>query len=92
MSTSKSATLIYIIFLVVLIAFVTVGSYMEHSHLKFGHETGFILLFGILISVIVWYFDKDAAVSDNFQFDEKIFFELALPLILFSAGYNMRRK
>jgi cbb3-type cytochrome oxidase subunit 3 len=39
---------------------------MEHSHLKFGHETGFILLFGILISVIVWYFDKDAAISDDF--------------------------
>ena len=66
---------------------------MESKHLPFGHETGFIILAGMFISWLVTYFDS-AEEGDRlvFQFNTTIFFDLALPAILFAAGYNMRRK
>lgn len=66
---------------------------MESKHLVLGHETGFIILFGMLISWVVYQFDShDEADKLVFQFNTQIFFDLALPAILFSAGFNMRRK
>ena len=86
-------TLVYIIFLGVLMAFVLVGGWMESHHLRWGHETGFIIVFGMLISFLVWTFDSHTeAKYFVFQFDTSIFFDFLLPSILFAAGYNMRRK
>lgn len=55
--------LVYIIFLATVVMFVLVGSYMESKHLSFGHETGFIIPFGMLISWIAYEADPD-----NFKF------------------------
>mmetsp|Transcript_7908 Transcript_7908/g.13260 ORF Transcript_7908/g.13260 Transcript_7908/m.13260 type:complete len:174 (-) Transcript_7908:1723-2244(-) len=66
---------------------------MEHQHFKVGHETGFIILFGMVVSYLVWQFDSHTeAKYFVFQFNTTIFFDLLLPAILFAAGYNMRRK
>ena len=85
-------TIIYVIFLLVLITFVTVGSWMESKHLPWGHETGFIILFGMLISYVTSRISEEAEHDLTFPFDTEIFFDLALPCILFAAGFNMRRK
>ena len=53
-SESKETAILTIIFLLVLILYVVVGAWMEHKHLVFGHETGFIICFGMLISYIVY--------------------------------------
>lgn len=37
-----------------LVVYVAVGSYMEHKQFKFGHETGAIILIGIIFSIIIW--------------------------------------
>ena len=58
-----SKDIIYIIFLSTLVVFVLVGSIMESKHLPFGHETGFIIPFGMLISFIAYQTD-----SENFKF------------------------
>jgi len=65
---------------------------MEKKQFIFGHETGVIILMGMLISYLVTYFDSSEE-GDRlvFQFNTTIFFDLALPAILFAAGYNMRR-
>ena len=81
---------IYIIFLVVLILFVFIGAFMEHKRFKFGHETGVILIIGIIVSVIAYEVDKSHGIVP--EFNTVVFFDLALPAILFAAGYNMRRK
>ena len=37
---------------VILILYLTIGSYMELKMFKWGHETGVIILIGIVIAVI----------------------------------------
>jgi NhaP-type Na+/H+ or K+/H+ antiporter len=86
-------TLVYVIFLCVIIFFVLVGSYMESKHLKFGHETAVVIIVGMLVSLMVSAWDShDEGKRLVFQFNTAIFFDLLLPAILFAAGYNMRRK
>ena len=87
-----TTTYIYIMFLFVLIVFVFVGGWMESKHLAFGHETGFIILFGILISYIIDSFSHDEFDGLAVQFQSHYFFDFFLPAILFAAGYNMRRR
>jgi len=81
---------VYIIFLIVLIAFVFIGAFMEHKRFRFGHETGVILVIGIIVSVIAYELDKKHGLVP--EFNTAMFFDFALPAILFAAGYNMRRK
>ena len=63
-----TTTYIYITFLLVLIVFVFVGAWMEHKHLPFGHETGFIILFGMAISVILSNIEHDEYEGIAVQF------------------------
>jgi predicted permease len=63
---------------------------MEKFKPRCGHETGFVVLCGVLFSVIFWYSKgiKDVKV---FRFSETVFFDFFLPPIIFNSGYNMRR-
>ena len=54
-----SGTIIYVVFLAVLITFIFVGAYMESKHFAFGHETGVIILIGILVSYIMYQVDSE---------------------------------
>ena len=87
----NSVEIIYCIFLLTLVVFTIIGAYMEQKHFIFGHETGVIILLGMLISYIAY---KAGGDSEDyaFNFNITVFFDLALPLILFAAGFNMRRK
>ena len=80
--------LVAVIF-VMLMIYVIVGSFMEHKHSPFGHETGVALVAGLIISAIVHYaINKDLDLT----FDSEIFFYVCLPPIIFAAGFNMRRR
>jgi len=63
---------------------------MEKYKPKCGHETGFVVLCGIVFSTIFWY-TKGKEDVDTFRFSETIFFDFLLPPIIFNSGYNMRR-
>lgn len=92
MSSEHTQTIVYVIFLCVIIFFVVMGSYMESKHFIFGHETTVIILVGMLVSWIVARFNHDEGERLVFQFNAGIFFDFMLPCILFAAGYNMRRR
>lgn len=73
----------------VLLLYVTIGSWMETKHFCFGHETGVIIIVGMLISIVI------ANIKDNIDFLEwnnDLFFDILLPLIIFTTGYNIRRR
>lgn len=80
-----------IIFLLLLI-YIVGGSYMEHKHCLFGHETGIAILLGMLVSLIIKLSGKSEEISEYFVFNNHVFFYLCLPPIIFASGFNMRRK
>ena len=41
-------------FMVLLILYITIGSYMEVKKFSFGHETGVIIILGAMCSIIVY--------------------------------------
>ena len=53
-----TATIQTIVFLLTLVTFVIVGAYMEEKHFIFGHETGVIILLGMLVSWIMYSIDE----------------------------------
>lgn len=65
---------------------------MEKMHFKFGHETGMIIVVGIVISLIIRSVEKVELREDIESFPDELFFDVFLPLIIFATGYNMRRK
>jgi len=76
------------IIFIMLMIYVIVGSYMEHKHAPFGHETGVALVLGLIISSIIHYSFIELEVT----FNGDIFFYVCLPPIIFAAGFNMRRR
>jgi uncharacterized membrane protein YjfL (UPF0719 family) len=92
-----------IMFMVMLILYITIGSYMEVKKFKFGHETGVIIIIGAFVSGLIYlsltigprhdtWVEASAEVKESFEFPSEFFFEVLLPLIIFACGYNMRRK
>lgn len=74
----------------ILISYLTIGSYMELKMFRWGHETGVIIFFGVLISIIISLVEHENL--DFVQWNNTLFFDLLLPLIIFTTGYNIRRK
>lgn len=43
-----------VLMLFLIVIYVFVGSWMEHKHFKFGHETGAIIIIGVVFSFAIW--------------------------------------
>ena len=78
----------YILIISIMIVYVTVGTCMERKGCGFGHETGVVIIIGIAIGGILH------VLGDNIstEFNPAVLFDFGLPFILYSAGYNMRRR
>lgn len=76
--------------------FFFVESCIEKYNPPIGHTTGVVVMLGICISAIVYtlaeHYEADEPFLNDLKFDEELFFEIILPLIIFPSGYNMRRK
>lgn len=83
-----------ILVLFMLVIFIAAAQVIERKKLKIGHETGVVMLAGLAISLVMYMSPSNS--SNDFirlvEFDEKIFFYIILPPILFASGYNMYRK
>ena len=74
-----------------ILIFVVGGGYMEHKKAPFGNETCIALALGLIISVMLHYFPADGQSMD-ISFNGDVFFYVCLPPIIFSSGFNMRRR
>ena len=79
-----------LVFTTVLILYFFIGSWMEIKKFPICHETGVIIIIGILLSLVLNAFDHETA--NMIGFNNTVFFDILLPLIIFATGYNMRRK
>jgi hypothetical protein len=52
---NASLPIIVAIIFIMLVVYVIVGSFMEHRHSQFGHETGVALVAGLIISATIHY-------------------------------------
>jgi sodium/hydrogen exchanger-like protein 6/7 len=73
-------------------------AYIAHKKFLFGHTTSVIVILGILASFLIRYIvindnqtDSDI-LFQSLRFNDDIFFDLIVPIIIFPSGYNMRRK
>ena len=87
--------LFFIMLLAILFLKFMVEAYYEKVNPNFGHNTGVVVIVGIICSAGIFF---SASKSDNIslmqslRFDKNLFFDLILPAIVFPSGYNMRRK
>ena len=79
----------YIVLLLIMLVYVTMGTWMERRHCKFGHETGVVIILGIGVGAILHYVEKEDITT---EFNPRVLFDFGLPFILYAAGYNMRRR
>ena len=63
---------------------------METKHFLVGHETGVIIIIGIIVSTLMELWTENNATIVSWK--NEIFFDLLLPLIIFATGFNMRRE
>ena len=79
-----------IVIFILLLIYVITGSIIEKKQIPFGHETGAVIIVGVLLSYLAFTNEQDKLIS-MMKFDGNLFFYLILPPIVFSAGYNMHR-
>lgn len=80
----------YMLVCVILMLYLTIGSYMELKMFKWGHETGVIIIIGIVVAVI--YEATHQGDDAVLEWKNELFFDFLLPLIIFTTGYNIRRR
>jgi sodium/hydrogen exchanger-like protein 6/7/sodium/hydrogen exchanger 8 len=56
------------------------------------HESGVVMLLGIGITLTFKFFIPSLDFTKSLAFSDKIFFTFVLPLIIFGAGYNLKKR
>jgi NhaP-type Na+/H+ or K+/H+ antiporter len=87
--------LFYIMLLGILFLKFMVEAYFEKINPSFGHNTGVVVLLGIICSWGIYFKAQkshDLTILTSLRFDPNLFFDLILPAIVFPSGFNMRRK
>ena len=96
MTPDQLQQIFFMMLLLFLGFFFIIEAYMEKLSPCVGHTTGIVVMLGILISYVLHKIQKtsgdDDVLMEDLRFEQEIFFDLILPLIIFPSGYNMRRK
>ena len=77
---------------VLLVLYVIAAPIFEKVHFHYMHESGVVMLLGIAITLTFKFFVPSLDFTTSLAFSDKIFFTFVLPLIIFGAGYNLKKR
>lgn len=79
-------------FIIMTLFFFVSAAAGERYHFKVGHETSYTVIFGLAISLLIWYTAGTNCLAARFRFSSNFFFDIMLPPLIFNSGYTMHRK
>ena len=77
---------------ILLVLYVIAAPIFEKIHFHYMHESGVVMLLGIAITLTFKFFIPSLDFTTSLAFSDKIFFTFVLPLIIFGAGYNLKKR
>ena len=77
---------------ILLVLYVIAAPVFEKVHFHYMHESGMVMLLGIAITLTFKFFIPSLDFTTSLAFSDKIFFTFVLPLIIFGAGYNLKKR
>ena len=77
---------------VLLVLYIIAAPVFEKIHFHYMHESGMVMLLGIAITLKFKFFIPSLDFTQSLAFNDKIFFTFVLPLIIFGAGYNLKKR
>ena len=81
-----------LIAVILLVLYVIAAPIFEKIKFHYMHESGMVMLLGILITGLIKIFSPSVDFTQSLAFSDKLFFTFILPLIIFGAGYNLKRR
>lgn len=92
MAEEQHLTLEVLIAILILVLYVIAAPIFEKYKFHYIHESGLVMILGILITLLIKIFSPKLDFTDSLGFDDELFFTFILPLIIFGAGYNLTRR
>lgn len=80
-----------IIIVALIMLYMVLGVIIEKNRLVFGHEASAVVIVGAMISYLFYRLGIEE-FNEKMSFDHHLFFYFCLPPIVFSSGFNMKRK
>ena len=77
---------------ILLVLYVIAAPIFEKINFHYMHESGVVMLLGIGITLTFKFFIPSLDFTKSLAFSDKIFFTFVLPLIIFGAGYNLKKR
>ena len=81
------ATLVLVIMVII---YLIAGPVLKKKNIQFIRASGFTMIAGVLLTLIVKFFSPSSNFVKSFKFNNIFFFTFVLPWVIFNVGYNQK--